>query len=131
VSASPLAIVAAWQDAANARDADRLVALSDPNIEIAGPRGAGRGGHRVLRDWLARAGLRLEPLRAFARGNTVVVEQRAEWRSPETGEATGQQTLATAFTVASDRVARVARHDTLAAALAEAGLAEADQAPPT
>ena len=53
----PEAVVMAWQQAANASDIDRLLALSGPEIEIVGPRGSGRG-HQLLRDWLARAGQR-------------------------------------------------------------------------
>ncbi len=46
---SPVAITQAWQDAANRQDIDRLVALSEPDIEIVGPRGSGHG-HQLLRD---------------------------------------------------------------------------------
>ena len=54
---SPFAIVQAWQDAANSQNIDRLIELSDPNIEVVGPRGLGYG-HQLLRNWLGRAGLR-------------------------------------------------------------------------
>jgi len=61
--ADPVAIVQAWQEAANAQDADRLVEVSDPHIEVVGPRGSGFG-HQLLRDWIARAGLTLQhPIR--------------------------------------------------------------------
>jgi hypothetical protein len=50
-----LALVMVWQAASNAEDSDLLLAVSDPQIEIAGPRGSGRG-HQMLRDWLVRAG---------------------------------------------------------------------------
>ena len=33
--------VQAWQNAANTQDKGRLLELSDPNIEIVGPRGSG------------------------------------------------------------------------------------------
>jgi hypothetical protein len=52
----PVEVVQAWVAAANAGDAERLVALSAPDIEVVGPRGIG-AGHRLLREWLARAGL--------------------------------------------------------------------------
>src|SRR5579884_219942 len=99
----PVAIARAWQDAANAGDVDRVVALSDPDVELVGPRGAGRG-HQLLRDWLGRAGLRLATLRTFARGDAVVLAQHGIWRSAETGAVTGERDLATRFRIAGERV---------------------------
>lgn len=49
--------------------------LSDPNIEVSGPRGSGHG-RQLLRDWMARAGLTLETTGAYSRGNRVVLELR-------------------------------------------------------
>jgi hypothetical protein len=123
---SPLAIVRAWQEAANAQDIDRLLQLSTPEIEIVGARGSGYG-HQLLRDWLARAGLRLQTRRVFARDGVVVVARRGTWRATETDAVIGEQAVATAFRVADGRVARVARYDSLDIALAEAGLAEGDE----
>ena len=125
---NPAALVQAWQDAANSQDIDRLLALSAPAIEIIGPRGSGFG-HQLLRDWLGRAGLHLTTLRVFARDNVVVVAQHGVWRSPETGEVTGERDLASSFRVAGAQVVQFARHDTLDAALAAAGLAAADAQP--
>ena len=122
---SPLAIVQAWQDAANAQDVDRLLDLSDPDIEVIGPGGSGRG-HQLLRDWLGRAGLRLQTRRAFARGDAVVLAQHGVWRSVETGEVTGEAEVAARFRVNGQRVVQFARHDSLDAALAEAGLDHSD-----
>ncbi|HTE21138.1 MAG TPA: nuclear transport factor 2 family protein [Armatimonadota bacterium] len=125
---SPLAVVQAWQAAVNCRDTDSLVELSSAGIEIAGPRGAGRG-HALLREWVDRAGLTLETLQAFVRGNVVVVAQRGTWRSVETGEELGAQDLASCFRVEGGRVVRFARYDTLEAALQDAGLDRADERP--
>jgi hypothetical protein len=121
-----IAIAQAWQDAANAADVERVVALSDPAIELIGPRGSGRG-HQLLRDWLGRAGLHLTTLRAFARGNAVVLAQRGVWRSAETGDVTGERDLATRFRVNGRRVTQLARYDSLDAALKEAALTDADE----
>ncbi len=126
---SPLAIVQAWQDAANARDVARLLELSDPDIEVVGPRGSGRG-HQLLRDWLGRAGLSLETRRVFVRGDAVVLAQHGVWRSVETGEVTGEAEIASRFRVAGRRVVQFARHDSLDAALAEAGLDDSDETSP-
>ncbi len=38
----PLTIVQAWQEAANAQNVERLLELSDPNIEVVGPLVASR-----------------------------------------------------------------------------------------
>jgi hypothetical protein len=114
--------VIAWQTAVNARDIDRLLELSDPGIEIAGPRGGGHG-HDLLRAWLDRASIHLTTERVFARGAVVVVAQRATWHD-EHGAPNDTATVASSFRVADGRVTRVARHDHLADALAEMGLAE-------
>jgi limonene-1,2-epoxide hydrolase len=124
----PVAVVSAWVAAANTQDVDGLLALSDPHIEVAGPRGAG-AGHELLREWMARAGLSLETRRVFARGDTVALEQRGTWRSPETGEITGERTLASVFEVDDQRVVRFARYDSLDAALEAAGLRASDELP--
>ena len=77
-------IVRAWHKAVNRGDADALVALCDDDIEVGGPRGSARG-NAVLRDWLDRAGIQLEPRRWFASPTELVVEQVATWRRPDGG----------------------------------------------
>lgn len=123
---SPLAVVQGWQDAVNARQAERVLALSDPEIEIVGPRGTARG-HEVLRQWLDHARVSLRPLRTFARGQVVVVAQHGVWRSPETDEPMGEAEVASVFHVRGGRVTSYARHDALADALEAGGLAEGDE----
>ena len=127
--ASSVTVVQAWLDAANTQSIDRLIALSDPNIEIIGPRGSGYG-HQLLRDWLGRAGLRLETRRVFARGDSIVVEQHGVWRSVETGDVTGERDIASRFRVDGERIVQFARYDSLSDALAEAGLTFADEKTP-
>jgi len=117
----PLTIVQAWQEAANAQNVERLLELSDPNIEVVGPRGSGFG-HQLLQDWIARAGLSLKTLRAFVHEDTVVVEQHGVWHSLDTGEVTSEKTLASVFRVDDQHVMRFARYDSLNAALEAAGL---------
>lgn len=125
---SPLALVQAWQDAANRQSSDRLVELSAPDIEVVGPRGSGHG-YQLLRDWLGRAGLHLTTLRAFARDNVVVVAQHGVWRSIETGEVTGERDLASRFRIDGQHVVQFARYDNLDVALDEAGLHYSDEIP--
>ena len=124
VATDAVAVVLAWQDAVNRQDADRLVALSAPDIEVAGPRGSGYG-HQLLREWLARAGLRLTTERIFARDEVVVVAQEGVWL----GAAPAARHLASRFRVTGGRVAQFARYDDLAGALAAAGLGDADEVP--
>jgi len=113
-------IVLAWHAALNAGDADRLVSLSATDVEVGGPRGAGRGGE-LLRDWVAHANIHLEPLRWQALSDTVVVEQSASWQTPH-GEQTEPQQAATVFRVEDGKVASVIRHADFETALASVRL---------
>lgn len=122
----PVAIVQAWQAAANRQDVDRLLALSDPQIEIVGPRGSGYG-HQLLKDWLERAGLQLETQRIFHRDNVVVVAQHGMWHAVDTDEIVGERDVASRFRVEGARIVQFARDDRLDQALAEAGLTYADE----
>jgi len=126
MSLKPLAVALAWIEAANQRDLERLMRLSDPNIDIVGPRGSIRGS-AILRDWLARAGLTLESRRSFARGGSVVVEQHGVWRSPETGDVVGVADVASRFRVEGAHVVTYERFDNVAAALSAAGLTGSDE----
>src|SRR5262245_42037029 len=115
------AIVQAWQDAANFQNMERLLELSDPNIEIIGPQGSGYG-HQLLRDWLSRAGLSLTTMRMFECSNTLVLAQHGVWRSLNTGAVTGEADVASRFRVDGQQVTQIARYDSLDTALDEAGL---------
>jgi len=87
-----------------------------------------------LREWVARANIRLVPRRIFHSAEKIVVEQEAEWRAAETGEATGSRTVASTFTVKDGLVASVVRHDggdALGDALDGAGLDESYESRPT
>ena len=120
-------VVCAWHEALNGGDADRLVALSHPDVEVGGPRGKGSGAH-LMRDWVNRAGVTMEPLRVYHRAATVVVEQAVQWRSDGSGEVIGGQTVASVFVVRDGLVASVARYDDLAGALDTIGLDHSDEA---
>ena len=84
-TAPEIRTVRAWHDALNSGDADYLVELSHLEVEVGGPRGTGHGT-QLLREWVSRANICLEPRRVFHRADTVVVEQRAEWRAAATGK---------------------------------------------
>jgi hypothetical protein len=122
-----LRIVEAWQEAVNTRDSARLLDLSDPEIEVVGPRGSGFG-RQVLQEWLDRAGLTLTTLRAFARGDQVVLEQKGLWRAVDTGDVTGDKRLASAFRVNDQhQIARFVRYDELGQAFEATGLDPMDE----
>lgn len=125
-----LAVVRSWHEAMNARDTERLVALAHDDVEVAGPRGVGRGTD-LLRAWIDRqsgeAGLHLEARRYFVRGDTVVVDQLAEWRTAATGEAAEGKEVGSVLVVRDGRVAAFARHPDLGAALYAAGLGPSDE----
>ena len=121
---SPTDTVRAWLDALNRQDADALVALTDPDVEIVGPRGTVRGAE-VLRDWLLRADLRLDSRRWFVNGRAVVVEHRGSWRLPDGTVSTSD--VASRFVIERERIRLYERFDGVEAALQAAGLSEADQ----
>ncbi len=123
---SPAKLVAAWHLALNAGDADEVGALCHEHVELVGPRGVATG-REIVRRWAGDAGIRLDPLRWFVRGNDVVVEQHAAWRDPETGEYGEPIPVATAFLVRDGLLARIARRDTLGAALADGGIDETSE----
>jgi hypothetical protein len=123
---TPSAIVLAWQEAVNQKDAERLLALSDPNIEIVGPRGSAYG-HGILAQWLERAGLSMTAYRCFANGDTVVVAQHGVWRDVDTGEVMGKADIASHFRVTDRQIRYYARYDSLSDALNAAELTETDE----
>ena len=116
-----VAVVEAWQAAANSGDVDALLTLSAADIAIVGPRGTATG-HQILIDWLARAGLQLQSLQTFARGAAVVVAQHGVWHAPDSGAVVGERDIATYYRVVGAQVVFLARYDTLAEALAAADL---------
>ena len=118
--------VLAWHEALNAGDAESVASLAHPEVEVGGPRGSARG-RQVLKDWVGRANVRLEPLRTFQRAGTVVVEAAATWRDAGTGEAVGMATVATVFALDRGMVAGIFRHDGLEEALRDAGLDGPDE----
>jgi hypothetical protein len=121
-----LSIVEAWQDAVNHQDETRLLELSDPAIELVGPRGVAQG-HTVLRQWLARVGVQLTTQRAFVGDGVVVVAQHGLWRSVENGEFQGEAQVASHFRVRDGQITYYARYDRLDEALAAAALSTKDE----
>ena len=110
--------VIAWHDALNDGDVERLVALSHPEVEVGGPRGSAHGA-QILREWVDRANIRLEPGRTFHEANTVVVEEGAEWQSAGPRNV---QRVASVFVVNNGLVTSVVRYPDLKSALRAANL---------
>ncbi len=122
-------VVRRWHEALNGGDLERFTDLHAQNVEFVGPRGSGRGAG-LVRDWSARSGIRLEPLRSYGPGEdgALVVTQLASWRDPESGGFGEPIEAATAFQVVDGLVTRIARFDTLPEALRFAGLGPEAQA---
>jgi len=121
--------VTAWHEALNSGDVERLVELSHPDVQVGGPRGTGRGA-QLLREWVDRANIHLEPGRTFQKADTMVVEQQAEWPSAQAGESGGGQRVASVFVVRDGMVASVVRYPGVAEALRAADLKESHERRP-
>ncbi len=121
-----IALINRWQAAVNAQDSSALLALTDPQVTIAGPRGTGQG-LALLQAWLERSGITMRTVRCFARGDTVVLAQHGLWRDLTSGAVQGEVVFASIFRVAAGRVTHYARVDSLAEALAASGLSAADE----
>ena len=121
-----LAIVAAFHTHLNAKQPEAILALATDDIRIGGSRGSGTGKD-LLREWIDRANVMMTPQRILARDGIVVVEQRAEWRSPTTGAITGSQTLASVFRIENGKIAGLARYGAFGEAANKAGLDEDDE----
>ncbi|WP_103382096.1 nuclear transport factor 2 family protein [Pseudonocardia dioxanivorans] len=115
-------LVRAFESAVNAADVDAAAALVTDDVEVGGPRGAARGVE-VLRSWVAGSGISLSTVRFFGRGDVAVALQDARWIDDDS-----TRSVATEFTARDGRISRIVRHDDgLDAALAAAGLGEADE----
>ena len=122
-SSPEIQTIIAWHASLNDGDVERLVALSHPDVEVGGPRGSNHGA-RILREWMARANVRLEPGRTFHEEDTVVVEQEAEWQPAEPGD---RRTVASVFVVDDGLVKSVVRYPDLSSALRAADLDESHE----
>ncbi len=123
--AEPLAVALAWLTAVNDRDSAALIALSSPQIEVAGPRGV-NGGRGALIAWFSRVAMGVTLQRAFVRGNLVLVEHEAVWRDPDTRALQAEADIAGIFTIADGLVARYERADDPELGMTAHGLSAAD-----
>ena len=116
-----LAPVLRFHEHLNAGDPDAVMALATEDVAVGGPRGRGNCQH-LLREWVGRASVTMAPVRWFARGDIVVVEQDAAWRGPSSA-----QRIATAFQVRDGKIAGIARYGNIGEALTTSGLDEDDE----
>lgn len=126
-----LDVVHRWVEARNGRDLDALLELSTPDIEMRLARGTSCG-ETGLRDWVERMSYGAAPLLEidgqYARGDSVVLATRTQFRFVETGEPLGPPTVGgAAFEVRDGRVRSFHPDDDLAALLRSAALDAADQ----
>ncbi|MDQ3547744.1 MAG: nuclear transport factor 2 family protein [Chloroflexota bacterium] len=121
----PVEIVRAWHEAVNAGDTERLADLVANDVEIGGPHGS-TYGLAVLIDWVGRTGIQMQPTDWYQRGETIIVCQRATWRS-EDGEPGVPQNVGSVFIVRDNRIGSILRYADLSGAFAATGLSETDR----
>lgn len=112
---SAVETVQAWHDAVNARDIDAALACCRPDVVVGGPRGDGEG-HDLMRAWLQRSGIELEPQEPLEeRDGRVVVHELARWRTADApAEVPSQEPAETwvVFETAEGLVSAVRRYET-------------------
>ncbi len=103
-----------WHDAVNAADIEGALARCDENVAVQGPRGVGHG-HDLMRGWLTRSGIRLEPQEDLVEaGGRFVVREVARWTTANAPDGAPLEPTETwcVFTVVDGKLASVARFET-------------------
>ena len=109
----PAAALQDWHDAVNAGDVDAAVAGCTEDVAIAGPRGVGHG-HDLVRGWLTRSGIRLEPQEPLVEADgRFVVREVARWTTAGAPQGAPLEPTETwcVFTVSGGKVASIARFE--------------------
>jgi len=74
-------VVSRWHAAVNAGDTEAALALCTTDVAVGGPRGDG-AGHELMRAWLQRSGILLQPQEELVeRDGRLVVHELARWRT--------------------------------------------------
>jgi hypothetical protein len=107
-----------WVDRLNAQDVEGVLEVSDPNIELIGPRGAGFG-HDLLVQWMENTGVNLNTITRYANDHRVVYEQEAVWENQG-----GHVIVFTFMEVKDGKVTRLERFDNIDDAFSTSGLNE-------
>ncbi|TWT24858.1 nuclear transport factor 2 family protein [Planomicrobium sp. CPCC 101110] len=107
-----------WVEKVNAQDVEGVLEVSDPNIELIGPRGAGFG-HDLLVQWMENTGVNLHTITRYAAGQRVVYEQEAVWENQD-----GHVIVYTFMEIRDGKVTRLERFDNIDDAFSTSGLNE-------
>lgn len=108
--------VQAWHDAVNAGDVEGAVALCSADVAVRGPQGTGHG-HDLMRAWLHRSGIRLEPQTPLREvDGRIFVHEKAQWTTtaPAPAQAPTEHPVDTwvVFTAAEGLVTALGRYET-------------------
>ena len=113
-SQTPDAVLAAWHQAVNAGDIEAAVACCSEDVAVQGPRGVGHG-HDLVRGWLQRSGIRLEPQEELVeRDGRFVVREVARWTTANAPDGAPLEPTETwcVFRVGDGKVTSIARFET-------------------
>lgn len=114
--ADDAAVLAAWHDAVNAGDIEAAVGLCSDDVAVQGPRGVGHG-HDLVRGWLTRSGIRLEPQEELVGSDgRFVVREVARWTTADAPDGAPLEPTETwcVFQVGDGKVTSIARFETQA-----------------
>ena len=102
-----------WHESVNAGDIDRAVAYCDDDVAVQGPRGVGHG-HDLVRGWLTRSGIRLEPQDdLIEKDGRFVVREVARWTTADAPDGAPLEPTETwcVFNVAGGKLTSIARFE--------------------
>jgi SnoaL-like domain len=112
-SSAPADVLLQWHEAVNAGDIDAAVSLCSDEVAVQGPRGTGHG-RDLVRSWLVRSGIRLEPQEELREAEgRFVVRELARWTAataPDGAPIEPTQTWCV-FTVSGNVVTSIARYE--------------------
>ncbi len=110
--ADAVEVLSSWHAAVNAGDLEAAVRCCATEVAIEGPRDVGHGPD-LVRAWLVRSGIRLEPQHdLIEHGGRFVVRELARWTTATAPDGAPVEPTVTwcVFTVADGRVSSIARY---------------------